>query len=146
MTNVLRIDHVNRKLVMDRTFAKYAAIAGSEEYKQLQESRRDYPEYKVTTRQIKKNPNKECYKGLTYTFMEDYIMAYEPQATKRDALAYFNRLRTISSAHSEPFRYPVIKKWFLERYPEFVNFNVPENPEAKIVNVPFEIAEEKAAS
>lgn len=59
MTNVLRVDHEKRRLVMDRTFAKYAAIAGSEEYKQLQESRRDYPEYKVTTRQIKKNPNKE---------------------------------------------------------------------------------------
>ena len=146
MTNYLRVDHEKRRLVMDRTFAKYAAIAGSDEYKQLQECRRDYPNYTVTTRHIKTNPNKECYKGLTYGFMEDYILMYEPQATKKETLDYFRRLRTITSAHSEPFRYPVIKKWFLERYPEFVSINVPELSETKIVNVPFEAPEEKAAS
>ena len=33
MTNYAKIDHANRRIVMDRTFAKNAEIVGSVEYK-----------------------------------------------------------------------------------------------------------------
>ena len=35
MTNYLRVDAVNRQLVMDKTFAKNAQIVGSAEYDML---------------------------------------------------------------------------------------------------------------
>lgn len=35
MTNYLRVDAVNRQLVMDKTFAKNAQIVGSAEYDSL---------------------------------------------------------------------------------------------------------------
>jgi len=32
----------------------------------------------------------------------------------------------ISQCHSQSKRYPVIKKWFLEKYPEVKKFGVPK--------------------
>lgn len=31
-------------------------------------------------------------------------------------------MRVIAACHSQAFRYPVIKKWFLAKYPEIENF------------------------
>ena len=66
MKNTLKINHENRTLVMDRTFAKAASFVGSNEYNLLQDARRDYPSYQVTLRSIKKKEDKERYRGLTY--------------------------------------------------------------------------------
>ena len=61
MTNTLRLDHAKKLVIMDKTFAKFAANTRSEEYAHLQQVRRDYPHYEVIQRTIKRNPNKECY-------------------------------------------------------------------------------------
>ena len=66
MKNVLKINHTNRTIVMDRTFAKYAENTMSEEYSHLQQVRRDYPTYTVIQRRIKHNSGKKTYNGLTY--------------------------------------------------------------------------------
>ena len=50
--------------------------------------------------------------------MEDYIQTHEPAATVDTVLDEFEEMRLISSCHSKAFRYPVIKKWFLNKYPE----------------------------
>lgn len=42
MKNYLKVDIANARLVMDRTFAKNCAIAGSAEYNLLQSARKDY--------------------------------------------------------------------------------------------------------
>ena len=65
MKNTLRLNHETRAIVMDRTFAKFAANTMSQEYAHLQRVRMDYPTYTVELRHIKKAPAKECYKGLS---------------------------------------------------------------------------------
>jgi hypothetical protein len=43
----------------------------------------------------------------------------------------------VSQCHSKAFRYPVIKKWFLKKYPEIVKFGLPQKPIIlKAVNPP----------
>ena len=120
MANVLKIDRENSRIVMDRAFAKASEIVGSEEYNMLQTARRDYPTYSVVRRKIKRNPNKECYKGLTYEYMENYIMT---QCKER--LEEYMEMRLISECHS--VRYPTIKKWFLCAFPEVAEFGITEN-------------------
>lgn len=124
MKNTLRINHENKTIVMDRTFAKFAENTRSDEYAHLQQVRRDYPDYTVTTRTIKRNPEKETYKGLTYEYMEDYILRHETEEKQLAVIKEFNELRTISKCHKQGLRYPTIKKWFLEKYPEIVEFAV----------------------
>ena len=120
MKNTLRLNHDTRTIVMDRTFARYAADTMSLEYAHLQQVRQDYPTYTVMQRHIRKCENKECYRGLTYRYMEDYISSH---GTEADMLAYKEK-RLISECHSKAFRYPAIKKWFLQTYPEIALFGV----------------------
>lgn len=122
MKNTLKLSHAKREIVMDATFARNAENTMSPEYAHLQTVRRDYPDYTVIRRTIKRNANKESYKGLTYEFMETYILTHGKQETRIANLREFNEMRLIAECHSKAFRYPVIKSWFLENYPEVKNF------------------------
>lgn len=122
MTNYLKVDRANRQLVMDRTFAKNSAIVGSREYAMLQMAKADYPDFTERVRTIKRNPNKKTYAGLTYEYMEDYICTHEPEDNIPIVLDEFYEMRLISECHSKAFQYPVIKRWFLNKYPEIANY------------------------
>ena len=122
MKNTLKINHENKTIVMDRTFAKFAENTRSDEYAHLQQVRRDYPDYTVSLRTIKRKQKKETYKGLTYEYMEDYILRHESEENALAIIKEFNELRTISKCHKQGLRYPTIKRWFLEKYPEIVDF------------------------
>lgn len=126
MKNTLKVKRVPESetfyIEMDRTFAKNAEDTSSAEFKKLQEVRAVYPDAKIVTRRIKKNPNQEHHKGLTYDFMEDYIRNYAPEKTRKADLDEFHQKLIISECHSKAFRYPTIKKWFLDKYPEVTSF------------------------
>ena len=113
MTIILRIDSKNSRIIMDKTFAKNAAVYGSNEYIQLQGARQDYPEYNVVRKTIKTNPKKEGFKGLTYEYMEKYMERYNAPS---ETIAEYEELRFQAACHS--IRYPEIKKWFLKTFPE----------------------------
>ena len=124
MKNTLNINHIERTITMDRTFAKNAENTRSEEYAHLQSVRRDYPTYTVVRRQIKKNPNKESWKGLTYEYMENYITTHEEGENRVLVLKEFAEKRLIAECHSKCHRYPTIKKWFLDKYSEIAEFGM----------------------
>lgn len=135
MKNILKVDFSKNAIIMDRTFAKKCTDTRSEEYTQLQRVRQDYPTFAVLTRTIKRNENKETYKGLTYRYMEDYIRSHEPKELVETTLAEFQELQLISQCHAQAFRYPTIKKWFLERYPQVRNFGASINESQENTNV-----------
>ena len=119
MKNDLRIDFTKNEIIMSRSFEKCASIAGSEEYRRLQLVRQDYPTFSVVRRNIKKAPTKETYAGLTYAYMESYIAVHD----NADAnMKIYGELRLIGACHK--ISYPTIKKWFLETYPEIVEFGI----------------------
>ena len=121
MKNTLKLNHAERTIVMDKTFAKFAANTMSAEYAHLQQVRQDYPLYTVVQRHIRKNTKQEHYHGLTYRYMEDYIASHGSAEDRR----IYDEKKLISECHSKGFRYPVIKSWFLERFPEIKTFGVP---------------------
>ena len=128
MKNTLKIDFANKQIIMDRTFAKNSTDTRSEEYAHLQRVRADYPSFTVSTRTCKKNPEKESYKGLNYPYMEHYILTHESKDTVLEVLDEYNELRLIAECHSKSRRYPVIKRWFLARYPEVAEFGLLKVP------------------
>ena len=139
MKNTLRLDHENGTIIMDRTFAKLSQNTMSNEYKHLQEVRRDYPAYTVIRKTIRKNTNKESYKGLTYGYMEEYIMTHRTKSqTSAEIMAEYDEMRIIADCHSKAYRYPVIKRWFLEKYPEITTLRVAPREEVKdnVSNLP----------
>lgn len=126
MKNTLKLDHAKRTIVMDRTFAKFAANTMSQEYAHLQTVRQDYPEYQVVQRKIKRSKTKECYRGLNYEYMEDYIKTHGSKDECAKNLAEIKEQKLISLCHSTSRRYPTIKKWFLAKYPEVMEFGMPD--------------------
>ena len=127
MKNTLKLNHAERTIVMDKTFAKFAADTMSAEYAHLQQVRQDYPLYTVVQRHIRKNTKQEHYHGLTYRYMEDYIASHGSAEDRR----IYDEKKLISECHSKGFRYPVIKSWFLERFPKIKAFGVPVDEEAE---------------
>ena len=127
MANTLKIRQDKngvQYIEMSKTFAKRAMDTFSEEYAKLQEVKKDYPTLAIRVREIKKNPNQEHFHGLTYQYMEDYIVLHEYDEEVRTVLTMFEDLKMISRCHDKAHRYPTIKKWFLERYPEVAQFGV----------------------
>ena len=123
MTNI-KINDANRTIEM--TTKKFAAAAkryGTAAYKELQEARKDYPDYRVITKATRAK-KVDTYKGLTYKFMENFIRKHDDESGS--VMAEFNNLRATSEEAkdfgAEAVSYGEIKAWFFEQYPEFAEF------------------------
>ena len=72
----MTINENTRRIILSKKEMTAASRFGSDNYKALQEARRDYPGFTVTTITRKVNTQRETYKGLTYKYMEKYITAH----------------------------------------------------------------------
>ena len=98
-----------------KKFAIASSRYGTDEYKELQNARRDYPDFKVVVVSTRKAP-KSSYKGLTYKYMEDYIAKHDASG---EIMAKFNSLRNEEKGENlHKTTFFQIKKWFFETYPE----------------------------
>lgn len=122
MTN-LTINNKARTIEMTKKFEKAASRFGSDEYKTLQEARRDYPTYKVIVK-TSTAKSKESFKGLTYEYMKKYIAAHDNEG--KTIMAEFEMLRGTSAEAKEMNAaarpYGEMKKWFFDKYPAFKKF------------------------
>ena len=118
----LTVKYAEGVIEMNTTFAKMMQNPLSEEYALLQRTRQDFPTFVIRRRQIKSNPHKDTYKGLTYEYMRDYIILH----TAPENVAEFDEMVLISKCHGKTLRYPTIKKWFLAKYPEVAKFGAVE--------------------
>ncbi len=73
--NAISLNAKNRTIELSNTFAKAASLFGSEEYKQLQEARRDYPSYRVVTVK-QKGTGKTAFAKLSFDYMDKYVKAH----------------------------------------------------------------------
>ena len=122
MTN-LTINNKARTIEMTKKFEKAASRFGSDEYKMLQEARKDYPAYKVVVK-ASTAKGKESFKGLTYEYMEKYIVAHDDE--NKTVMAEYKMLRGLSDEAQEmnaaARSYGEMKKWFFDQYPAFKEF------------------------
>ena len=130
MTSAIRLDHFNKRILISKSFEKAAMNPTSDEYKDLLEIQTTHPEYNIQKRNIKANPKKETYAGLTYDYMKRYIVLHTNHEHIEEALAVFEEQLFISNCHRKSQRYPTIKKWFLTSYPEADDYGVDKILEA----------------
>lgn len=121
----MTINYTAHTIMMTKKFAKAAEKFGSEEYKNLQEARRDNPNFKIVVVSRKTTTKKDTFKGLTYSYMEIYIKAHDDD--QHSIMAEYEMLRGISEAAkealAEPCSYNEVKTWFLKTYPAIANFH-----------------------
>ena len=111
-------------LVLTKSFAAKAAIFGTDEYKMLQEARRDYPGYKVTVGKSKTKEAKNVYAGLDYDYMEKYIAAHDDD--EKSIMAEYMMLRGESEEAKDlqagSASFLEIRSWFLKTFPAIEDF------------------------
>ena len=120
--------YINEKKMAIEMTKKFAAAArkfGTKQYRDLQEARRDYPNFKVVTITRKDTGCQDTYKGLTYKFMEDYIQKHDD--AEQSIMAEYLTLRGQSEAAKEnllePYSYNEMKTWFLKTFPAIAEFH-----------------------
>lgn len=124
--NNLNVNMKNRTIEMTKKFAAASSKFGTEEYKILQEVRRDYPSYKVVTitRKASKSDS-SAFKGLTYEYMEKYIAGHDDE--EKSIMLEYMMLRGESEeaedAFAESASYQEIKDWFLDTFPAIAEFH-----------------------
>lgn len=119
------VDYRTRTITLSSAFERKALTPGTAEYAQLMEVRHEFPDFRLSTRQFKTNSKQDRYKGLTYDYMRWYIRKVEGDNAPA-VLSWLESLIDISTGHSTGKRYPIVKQWFLNRYPEFAEFGMTE--------------------
>ena len=123
-TSKIKVFQITKIIEINTTFEKECRDPSSDEYKTLQEVRKDYPDFILQVRHIKKNPKKQKYHKLTYEYMRDYIILTSTPEEELEAVAEFDNMILKSRCQSQSNRYPVIKRWFLNKYPEIKEFGM----------------------
>jgi len=123
MTTNITINNRISAIVLSKKFEKLASRFGTDEYKQLQKARRDYPEYRVVVTAAKKSG--EALKRITVEFMEKYIRNHDEDGS---IMKEFEDLRGTSEEAKEleigSESYFKIRKWFFNKYPAIERFVV----------------------
>ena len=94
-----------------KSFEKNSRVFGTEEYKLWREFKKDYPNAVMTTKRIKKNPNKKTNKNLTYKNMETFI---NEQPNANELMKQFEREKKLSKVQSNPYR--AVLAWFEQTF------------------------------
>lgn len=117
----------SRSIEVSKSFNTRASQYGTDEYKALQEVRRDYPGFKVVVVAPRKSTksNKPSFKGLTYDYMEKYILSHDDE--KNSIMNEYMNLRAMTDEAeevcAEALSYQEIKTWFLDKYPAIATFH-----------------------
>ena len=127
----IMIKYAEQIIEVNTTFAKMMQNPMSDEYAQLQKIKQENPGFAVRQRKIKSNPKKDTYKGLTYEWMRNHIATHETDADQK--LKEFDELVYTSKCHRTSLRYPTIKKWFLNEYPDVAKFCLADEAENAVV-------------
>lgn len=107
-----------------KAFAKNAVIFGTEEYKLWREYRKDFPNAKMVTKTIKKNPEKKTYRNLTYKNMELFISVQPKKEDENgnviDYKKEFERQKLMAKVQSNPYK--AVLAWFLATFENYSTY------------------------
>lgn len=98
-----------------KAFQKKATIFGTPEFKLWREYVSEFPNARMTTKAIKKNPDKKTYRNMTYKNMEAYIQEYQPELLKA-----FRKEVKSSAIQTSPYRH--VLAWFLQQFPNYDSY------------------------
>ena len=118
------INSAARTISLTKKEMTAACRVDSPEYKKLQNARRDYPGFTVVAVSHKVKTQRETYKGLTYAYMEKYIIAHDDN--QQSIMAEYKMYRGISDDPlmyiPNPYTYHEMKEWFLGKFEAVAKF------------------------
>ena len=119
MRGTLKVDHKNKKIIMNATFEKYSMICNSDEFAYLMNIKAAFSNYKVITQKVKSKSDPKKYKGLNYDFMKWYIKGNSSDEVARENIAKIDAAKALSTRQDGT--YGKVKSWFLEIHKELTD-------------------------
>lgn len=117
MKKNINVNPITQTIEVSTTFLKRALIFGTPEYYELKEIRVAEPNFSVKEISIKKNANKKTYNNLTFAAMIAHINLMETDEAQKDkTIKEFEEIQKYSKVRGSS--YPIVKKWFLNKYKE----------------------------
>lgn len=119
----MNINFEAKTIEMTKAEAKEAGRFNSEKYIELKEIRSEFPTFRIVTKNAPKK--KDTYKGLTYTYMAQYIETHTKSGdVRRTEFAQMSGyVNGVKIAFAETATYGEVKAWFLLRFPEIEEYN-----------------------
>ena len=109
----MKVLFTTRTIEVTKTFAEKAAHFGSEEYQLLRAAAKDFPEFQVVIKTVRRKKVINESDRITYARMMDCLSACDGS---EELVSQFMKLREYGCNYGQ------IRKWFMERFPEFNNF------------------------
>lgn len=112
-----------------KAFEKKACIFGTEEFKLWREYKKEFPNAKMVTKSINKNPNQKTHRNMTFKNMEEYI---KTQPNAKELEEEFKTTKQRSKIQKSPYQY--VLSWFeaqFEGFNDLDQFMVQKEAERK---------------
>lgn len=115
--NAITLNPINETIGVTKAFYQKACIYGTDEYYLLKQARAEEPEYTIVFKSSKKN----SYNNLDYKSMEAHInhTFKDDKEALKAAIAEYAEMKEYAKARKSA--YPIMKKWFLEKYKDEYN-------------------------
>ena len=97
-----------------KAFEKKACIFGTEEFKLWREYKAMFPNAKMVTKSINKNPNQKNRRNMTFKNMEEYI---QTQPNAKELEEEFKTIKQRSKIQKSPYQY--VLSWFEAKFEGF---------------------------
>lgn len=131
MKNYFNYDFTKKAIIGSKSAINRANSGRGNEYSELCRMLEEHPDFKVIPKNVKENPDKKKYYGLTFERMAKYIST---QPDSENKLKIFEKVKKMSEAKGAG--YPLTKKWFLKTYPEYkVNETIITDEEAEEIAI-----------
>ena len=115
--NIIRyIDETTAQVT--KAFQKNASIFGTDEFKLWREYKKEFPNAKMVTKSIKKNPNKlNITKNMTYENMAAFIREQDDAV---EVMKEFEKQINLSKVKANPYR--AVLAWFKKKYSDINDY------------------------
>ena len=90
-----------------KAFEKKACIFGTDEFKLWREYKKEFPNAKMVTKRINKNPDQKTRRNMTFANMEEFI---KTQPNAKELMAEYETIQKRSKIQKSPYQY--VLSWF----------------------------------
>lgn len=129
MTNMAIIYVDENTARVTKAFMKKANIFGTDEFKLWREYKAEFPNAVMTTKKIKRNPDKKTTRNMTYDNMEEFLSTLP---NSKELLDELEIIKKRSLVQKSPYHY--VLDWFsetVEGYDDFKKFAAQKEAEHK---------------
>ena len=101
-----------------KAFMKQASIFGTDEFKLWREYKKEFPNAKMKTKSINKNPDQKTRRNMTFANMEAFI---KTQANSKELEDEFKTIKQRSKIQKSPYQY--VLEWFEAKFDGYDNLD-----------------------